>query len=195
MDEPETIHPGRKGPDPLDERELISRARRDDEAAYRALYDANVERTFRVVFRMVGEESLARDYTQDAFVRAFRKLDQFRGDAAFSTWLHRIAVSVTLNGLRRRKRRRERERSLDDVVGLAAPSGSSEPDLKERIRRAVDGLSEIYRTVFLMHDLEGFTHEEIAEVLGVAVGTSKARLSRARAQLRDLLGDAVREYA
>lgn len=179
----------------MDENELIARARNGDEVAFRALYDQNVERTFRVIFRMVGEESAARDYTQEAFIRAFRKLEQFRGDAAFSTWLHRIAVSVTLNGLRRRKRMRSRERSLDDAVGLAAPDRRAEPELRERIREAVDGLSEIYRTVFLMHDLEGFTHEEIAQVLGVAVGTSKARLSRARAQLRELLGDAMKEYA
>lgn len=178
----------------MDERELIARARDGDDAAFRVLYDENVKRTFRVVFRLVGEETSARDYTQEAFIRAFRKLHQFRGDAAFSTWLHRIAVSVALNGLRRRTRRLKRERSLDDAWGLTAPDSTAEPDVKERLRDAIDGLSEIYRTVFLMHDLEGFTHEEIAGVLGVAVGTSKARLSRARAQLRELLGDAVKEY-
>lgn len=174
---------------------LIARARSGDQDAFRTLYDRNVDRTFRVVFRMVGEEERARDYTQEAFIRAFRKLEQFRGDAAFSTWLHRIAVSVTLNGIRRRKRRRERELALYHAAGVAAPEASAEPDLRDRVRRAVDGLSEIYRTVFLMHDLEGFTHEEIAEVLDVAVGTSKARLSRARAKLRESLGDAVEEYA
>lgn len=179
----------------LDERELIARARNGEESAFRDLYDANVERVFRVAFRMTGREDEARDCTQEAFIRAFRRLEQFRGDAAFSTWLHRVAVSVTLNHLRKRKRRRGREVDLEGARGLSAPPRHGEPELRERLHRAIDGLGDIYRTVFLMHDLEGFTHEEIAAALDVAVGTSKARLSRARAMLRDVLGDAVKEYA
>ncbi len=180
----------------LTEQEWADKARNGDERAFRRLYDANVDRIYRLMYRMAGEEHLARDFTQEAFLRAFQKLDQFRGDSAFSTWLHSIAVSVALNGLRKVDRRRKRERALDDVAevlpGKAAPG--LEPGVRERIEEAVDGLPDIYRTVFLMHDLEGYPHGEIAASLGVAEGTSKARLSRARAKLREVLGDAMQEY-
>lgn len=171
-------------------------ARNGDERAFRRLYDANVDGIFRLMYRMAGEEHLAKDFTQEAFLRAYQKLDQFRGDAAFSTWLHSIAVSVALNGLRKADRHRKREHTFDDVADtLPGPTPPrSEPGVRERIEEAVDGLPDIYRTVFLMHDLEGYGHGEIAEALGVAEGTSKARLSRARAKLRESLGDAMQEY-
>ena len=143
---------------------------------------------------MAGEDDLAMDFTQEAFVRAWKRLDQFRGDAAFSTWLHSITVSVALNGLRKVDRHRKRERSLEDAAPVASPNRVAEPGVRERIQDAVDGLPEIYRTVFLMHDLEGFNHGEIAQALDVAEGTSKARLSRARAKLREALGPEMQEY-
>ena len=175
--------------------ELVERARAGDEAAFRVLYDRNVDRIYRLVYRMAGSDDMARDFTQDAFLRAWERLDQFRGDAAFSTWLHSIAVSVALNGLRKVDRHRKRERSLEDAAHVAPTTRRLEPDAVERLREAVDELPEMYRTVFLMHDLEGFSHGEIAEALGVAEGTSKARLFRARAKLRESLGDAMQEYA
>jgi RNA polymerase sigma-70 factor (ECF subfamily) len=144
---------------------------------------------------MVGDEGLAREYTQDAFVRVWERLSQFRGDSAFSTWLHSIAVSVVLNGLRKIDRHRKRERSLEDAGFLAGKEKGSEPGVADRLRAAVDALPEIYRTVFLMYDLEGFPHKDIAEALGVAEGTSKARLHRARELLRESLGEEMREYA
>ena len=174
--------------------ELVERARAGDEAAFRVLYDRNVDRIYRLVYRMAGSDDMARDFTQDAFLRAWERLDQFRGDAAFSTWLHSIAVSVALNGLRKVDRHRKRERSLEDAAHVAPNPGRLEPDAVERLREAVDELPEMYRTVFLMHDLEGYSHGEIAEALGVAEGTSKARLFRARAKLRETLGDAMQEY-
>jgi RNA polymerase sigma-70 factor (ECF subfamily) len=180
----------------LTELEWAEQARNGDERAFRHLYDANVDRIHRLMYRMAGEEHLAKDFTQEAFLRAFQKLDQFRGDAKFSTWLHSIAVSVALNGLRKADRHRKRERPLDDVAATLPgkqPRGA-EPGVRDRIEQAVDGLPDIYRTVFLMHDLEGYGHAEIAETLGVAQGTSKARLSRARARLRETLGDAMQEY-
>jgi len=173
---------------------LVERARAGDQVAFRALYDANVDRVFRLTYRMAGEEELARDFTQDAFLRAWQRLDQFRGDAAFSTWLHAIAVSVALNGLRKVDRHRKRERSLEDAAHVAPGARRVEPDLRDRLEGAVDALPEIYRTVLLMHDLEGYSHGEIAETLGVAEGTSKARLFRAREKLRASLGDAMQEY-
>jgi len=178
----------------LTDMELVERARTGDQSAFRALYDQNVDRIYRLAYRMAGEDDMARDFTQDAFLRAWEHLDQFRGDAAFSTWLHSIAVSVALNGLRKIDRHRKRERPLEDAAHVAPTRRQLEPDAAERLREAVDGLSEMYRTVFLMHDLEGYSHGEIAAALNVAEGTSKARLFRARAKLRDHLGDAIREY-
>ena len=179
----------------LQEARLIEQARGGDQDAFRQLYDVNVDRVYRLAFRMAGDEDLARDYTQEAFVKAFHKLDQFRGDSAFSTWMHSITVSVTLNGLRKVKRAREREFELDERLVDTKAAAIAEPDLKDRLKAAIDGLPKIYRTVFVMHDLEGYKHEEIAETLKTAVGTSKARLSRARAQLREVLGDLAEEYA
>lgn len=175
--------------------ELVERARDGDDRAFRTLYEANVDRIYRLAYRMAGEEALAMDFTQEAFVRAYQRLEQYRGDAAFSTWLHSITVSVALNGLRKVDRHRKRERSLEDAArAVPGTRSGSDPLVRDRIERAVDELPEIYRTVFLMHDLEGFSHGEIAETLGVAEGTSKARLSRARSRLRSSLGDALQEY-
>lgn len=173
----------------------MERARRGDQVAFRALYDANVDRIYRLAYRMAGQDDLARDFTQDAFLRAWERLEQFRGQAAFSTWLHAIAVSVVLNGLRKVDRHRKRERSLEDAAPLAAGGRELEPDVRSRLEEAVEELPEIYRTVFLMHDLEGYGHGDIAAALGVAEGTSKARLHRAREKLRTSLGDAMQEYA
>lgn len=175
--------------------ELVERAKDGDQDAFRALYNANVDRVFRLCFRMVGDETMAREFTQDAFVRVWEVLHQYRGDAAFSTWLHSIAVSVVLNGLRKVDRHRKRERSLEDAGPLGQNPKGAEPLVADRLKEAVDGLPEIYRMVFLMYDLEGFPHGEIAKTLGVAVGTSKARLFRARELLRQALGEAMREYA
>jgi len=173
---------------------LVERSRSGDQTAFRELYDTHVDRIFRLTFRMAGDEDLAKDYTQEAFIRAYQRLDQFRGDSRFGTWLHSIAVSVTLNGLRRVKRSRERETALEDAPQVA---GRAEVgvEIRSRLKEAIDGLPELYRTVFLMHDLEGYSHIEIATALDMAEGTSKARLSRARAKLRDLLGDFAQEYA
>ena len=101
---------------------------------------------------------------------------------------------MTLNGLRKVQRHRKRERSLDEAPPLVARTERVEPDLKQRLREAIEKLPEIYKTVFLMHDLEGYSHGEIAKTLDVAEGTSKARLSRARAKLREMLGEFAQEY-
>jgi RNA polymerase sigma-70 factor (ECF subfamily) len=179
----------------VDETQLIARVRAGDSAAERALYDAHVDRVYRLAFRLAGDDELARDFTQETFIRAFDKLEGFRGEAAFSTWLHRIATTVALNGLRKVKRFRQREAELDEAVQVAGHNRAAEPDLKVRLRRAIDGLPVGYRTVFVMHDVEGYTHEEIAGALGVETGTSKAQLSRARAKLREALADFAGDWA
>lgn len=169
---------------------LVERAREGDSGAFRALYEAHAERVFRVAYRMAGEEDLARDLTQETFIRAFDRLEQFRGECAFSSWLHRICVSVSLNGLESHRRRRTRETDLETVAEPSAePEIGLEPQERLRLRRAVDELPGPQRAVVVLHDLEGFTHREIAEILGVAEGTSKARLARARTRLRETLAD------
>jgi RNA polymerase sigma-70 factor (ECF subfamily) len=156
----------------VEERELIGRVLAGDPSAERALYDAHVDRVFRLTYRMVRD---------------------FRGEAALSTWLGSIAISVTLNGLRKVRRQTEREVALDDAAPVGRGSREAEPDLKERLNQAIDRLPDGYRAVFVMHDVEGYTHEEIATSLGVHPGTSKAQLFRARARLREALADFVRD--
>jgi RNA polymerase sigma-70 factor (ECF subfamily) len=179
----------------VEERELIARARLGDGAAERALYDTHVDRVFRLSYRLAGDDDLARDFTQETFIRAFSRLDDFRGEAAFSTWLHRIATTVALNGLRKVKRFQRREAELEEAAQIVSRGRAAEPDLKTRLRQAIDALPAGYRTVFVMHDVEGYTHEEIAGALGVETGTSKAQLSRARAKLREALADFAGEWA
>lgn len=176
------------------ERALLERARRGDPSAQRALYDAHVDRIFRLTFRMTGVEHTARELTQDTFVRAFARLDGFRQDAAFGTWLHAIAVSVTLNEIRRARREQARSAPLEEAAMMGSASPISDPVLRARLQEAVSALPDRCRTVFLMHDAEGFTHEEIAAALGVTAGTSKAQLSRGRARLRVALADFSEEW-
>ena len=168
----------------MEERELISRVLAGDPSAERALYDAHVDRVFRLAYRMAGDMDRAQDYTQETFIRAFSRLQTFRGDASLSTWLGSIAISVTLNGLRKVRRQNEREVGLDDFTPAGDTRREAEPDLKTRLNQAIDDLPEGYRAVFVMHDVEGYTHEEIGASLGVHPGTSKAQLFRARARLR-----------
>ena len=179
----------------MNDTELIRGVLSGDPAAERQLYDLHVDRVYRLAFRMAGDEDLAREFTQETFIRAFQRLKDFRGDAALATWIHTIAVSVALNGLRRANRFRKREVELEHAPSLSVESPQVEPKLAQRLRSAIDGLSERCRTVFIMHDVEGFTHEEIGSVLSVAVGTSKATLFRARTKLREQLADVAKEYA
>jgi RNA polymerase sigma-70 factor (ECF subfamily) len=173
---------------------LIARAVAGDLAAQRTLYETHVDRVYRLAFRLAGDEELARDFTQETFVRAFDRLASFRGDSALGTWLHAIGVSVALNGLRKVKRWRAREAPLDDALTVVTTTRIAEPDLKVRLKHAIDALPDGYRTVFVMHDVEGYTHEEIAQTLGIQSGTSKAQLFRARAKLRIALADFAGEW-
>ncbi len=185
-------------PDRVTDPDLIARVVTGDRLAARALYDAHVGRVYRLAHRLTGDGQLAHEVTQDTFVKAMSRLDTFRGEAAFTTWLHRITVTVALNTVRRVKRIRGRETSIDEAsltgahahafVADDAPS-RVDPMLRDRLHRAIDALPEIYRTTLVMHELEGYTHVEIADALGIAVGTCKSRLSVARAQLRDALRD------
>ncbi len=177
-----------------DQRALIERARRGDASAHRALYDSHVEQIYRLTYRLTGSEHSAREVTQNVFVRAFESLDGFRGESAFGTWLHAIAVSLSLNEIRRRKREWARNAPLEDATTIAASAPRSDPILREKLMHAVNDLPEGCRAVFLMHDAEGHTHQEIAAALGVSVGTSKAQLSRARGKLRVALARFAEEW-
>ena len=175
--------------DSVSESQLVARAIQGDQAAQRELYDAHVDRVYRLAFRVAGDDDLARDFTQEAFIRAFDRLSTFRRESSFGTWLYTIAMSVSLNGIRSVKRLRTKEVSIDAAETLGTKERIADPDLKDRLKKAIEDLPPGYRTVFLMHDLEGYTHEEIGEVLGIQSGTSKAQLFRARARLREVLAD------
>lgn len=178
----------------MDQELLIESAAARDPAAERVLYEANVERIFRLAYRMTGDRTLAEDMTQDIFLRAFDRLDTFRQESAFGTWLHAIAVSVILNGMRKVRKLRTRETILDDSAADWLP-GPRQPDteLKLTLHRAIDALDPDQRMVLVMHDMEGYKHHEIAAIMGAPVGTTKARLSRARARLRIALQESGKD--
>jgi RNA polymerase sigma-70 factor (ECF subfamily) len=163
-------------------------AARGDRNAYERLYRANVGRIFSLCTRMAGSRERAEELTQDVFVRAWEKLPQFRGDSLFSTWLHRLAVNVVLNARKSdgRQRARHHEDEDDDMDAFATPRQASPGDRMD-LEAAIASLPPGARRVFVLHDVEGFKHEEIAEQLGVTAGGSKAQLHRARMLLREAL--------
>jgi RNA polymerase sigma-70 factor (ECF subfamily) len=181
--------------DDVDETQLVAAVLAGEARAERELYDRHVDRVYRLAFRMAGDETLATDFTQDTFVRAFERLGDFRGDSSLATWLHAIASSVILNGLKKVKRIRSREQADDELPEVAVTRREAEPDLKLKLARAIDRLPNGYRMVFVMHDVEGYTHEEIGSALGIQPGTSKAQLFRARAKLRSELAEFAGEWA
>ncbi len=153
------------------------------------LYEMYGSRVYTVVRRLAGNDDLASDLAQDAWVNAFRKIRSFRGDAAFGTWVHRIAVNTALTFLRQASRRRDLEEEMDGATMLGNADSHPPARAPERlaIQRALDVLPDGYRTVLWLHDVEGYTHDEIASRLGIAVGTSKSQLSKARARMRKLV--------
>jgi len=165
--------------------QLIAAARKGDRRAMAALYTAHSGRVYSVVRRMVGDDHLAEDVSQDAWVRAFEKLHSFRGESSFGTWMHRLAVNSALNRLRRQSKRPDVEAAAEKQTG---PPPTDETVLNQKLlSQALDQLSPGYRTVLVLHDVQGLTHDEIADRMGVAVGTSKSQLHKARARMRDLL--------
>ena len=179
----------------VDDAQLIALVLAADPKAERVFYDRHVDKVYRLAHRLAGDSTLAQDYTQETFVRAFDRLSQFRGDAALSTWVCSICVAVSLNGLRSTTVRHKREGEFEEALQFATTTRESEPDLKLRMQQAIDALPDGYRTVFLMHDVEGYTHEEIGRALGIESGTSKAQLFRARRKLRVALAEFEGEWA
>jgi RNA polymerase sigma-70 factor (ECF subfamily) len=169
----------------MTETQLIRQACEGDGLAVRALYERYAPRVFAVVRRIAGEDDLAQDYAQEAWIRAIRALPTFRGDARFSTWLHRIAVNSALQALRKAETRTRREAPLPDSVPVNPVEG--DVLLGDLLERAMDCLPDGMRQVLILHDVEGYTHEEIGELLGVTSGTSKSQLFKARSKMRDSL--------
>lgn len=169
----------------LDERRAIAAARTGDAAGIRWLYEQHRDLVYGVVRRLAGDDMSAEDWSQEAWVRVFRALPQYRGEARFGTWAYRIAVNVGLNGRRRSGREAAR------VVPLLQAGERSVPPERHALRMdlnaAIDGLPDGMRTVLVLHDIEGYTHEEIARQLDVAPGTCKSQLFKARAKLRAML--------
>jgi len=153
-----------------------------DASAFERLYRAHVARIHTLARRMTSAED-ADELTQDVFVRAWEKLSTFRGDSAFGTWLYRLAVNALLGRRAAIGRNRERLRSGDEALAYL-PSRSATPDLTVDFEVAIERLPEGAKQVFVLHDVEGYKHKEIAEMLGVTDGTSKAQLHRARMALR-----------
>lgn len=169
----------------MNEFETIRLAQSGDAAAMRDLYRRYAPRVYAVVRRLAVDDQLAEDWSQEAWVRAFRALPRFRGESRFSTWLHRIAVNSALHGKRWRERRVSNEVALP--VGPEHAGRGEDPVLRLTLERALDRLPDGMRRVVVLHDVAGYTHEEIGAELGIAPGTSKSQLFKARAKLRALL--------
>jgi len=171
----------------LADQDLIKRVLAGDALAERQLYESHVDRVFRLAYRMTGDATQAEDLTQDTFIRAFDRLADYRGESAFGGWLHRVATSVILTALQKRKRLQSVESLHEDMSNLPGTGRAEDPDLRRTLNRAVSELDDDQRLVFVMHEMEGYSHQEIAAAMGTPVGTAKARLSRARQKLREML--------
>jgi len=188
--------------DRLAEAAAIERAKQGDAEAFETLYDLHKRRVYSLCLRMTANAAMAEDLTQEAFLQLFRKIGTFRGESAFSTWLHRMAVNVVLMQLRKKGLPLT---PLDDTMPTQEDSPKKEPggeDLRLagsidrlRLEDAVGALPPGYRTVFVLHDVEGYEHNEIAEMVGCSIGNSKSQLHKARMKLRELLHENRAEKA
>lgn len=181
--------------DEFNEAEAIEKAKQGDAQAFRDLYDKHKRRVYSLCLRMTANTAEAEDLTQEAFLQLFRKIGTFRGESAFSTWLHRLSVNVVLMHLRKKNL---------PVVSLEETTQGGEDDSPKKdfgaedlalagsidrlqLQKAVDDLPPGYRTIFVLHDIEGYEHNEIADIVGCSIGNSKSQLHKARMKLRDLL--------
>lgn len=165
---------------------IVRRAIDGDERAMRLLWNQHAPHVEAVVRRLAGDPDLAEDIAQEVWIQIFRALPSWRGDAKFSTWIHRVAINRTLNALRRVKRLAAAETSIEEDSAFVEQEAERSM-LARTIDEAARKLSPGARTVFLLHDVEGYTHEEIAAELGITPGGSKSQLFKARAKLRRLL--------
>lgn len=181
----------------MEESELVERARDGDREAMERLYRDHADRVYTVVRRLAGDDARADDLAQEAWIRAFEKLDLFAGRSSFGTWMYRLATNTALNRLRAdgRHRELEEEAAPGDLHGVTETVDEAVINQKV-LQDAMDRLPDGYRKVLVLHDVEGFTHREIGDKLGVATGTSKSQLHKARARMRELIApDEVGEEA
>lgn len=174
-------------PKPLDASEeirLIDAARNGDVRAFEELYRAHVGRVFAICLRVAADRQRAEELTQDVFVRAWQKIESFTGRSSLGSWLYRLAVNAAIDGLRHDRRRGGRETAIEGLGVSAEPRSTPDPGERMDLEAAIASLPSGARAVLVLHDVEGFRHDEIAELLGVAAGTSKAQLFRARRLLR-----------
>ena len=168
--------------------DIVRRAQSGDVDAFESLYRQHSGRVYALCLRLrAGDKADASELLQDVFVKAWRRLETFRGDSAFSSWLHRMAVNTMLENARSEKRRTARVLSMEDTSRLPMAARSTGIDQRLEMEEAVASLPKGARLAFVLHDVEGYQHQEIAEQLGVSVGTVKAQLHRARRLLRERL--------
>ena len=184
------VDDGKLPPDATD-LELCRKAADGSLAAFEIIYQRYHRRTYSLTLRMTGSQTEAEDLTQEVFIQLFRKIGSFRGDSAFSTWLHRLTVNQVLMHFRKRSFKNEKtsedgEMPEQTVVGSANPSKMAVVD-RIALKNAIAELPKGYKNVFVLHDVEGFEHEEVARLLGISVGTSKSQLHKARLKLRAML--------
>lgn len=194
---------GCEGEEP-NEAEAIQRARQGDGAAFERLYRSHSRGVYALCLRMVANTAEAEELTQEAFLQVFRKIATFRGESAFSTWLHRLTVNIVLMRLRKKTpvvTSLENANDPDEESGQPHREvGGPDPLMvgsldRVNLERAIQRLSEGYRTVFLLHDVQGYEHHEIAEILGCTAGNTKSQLHKARKRLRELLWETERGKA
>jgi len=188
----------------LSEAEAIQRAQQGDAEAFERIYRLHNRRVYALCLRMVGNTAEAEDLTQEAFLQLFRKIGTFRGESAFSTWLHRLAVNVVLMRLRKKTLVAT---SLDEATEPDEDAGGPRKDIggpdlrlsgsvdRVNLERAVEQLPPGYRSIFVLHDVQGYEHNEIAVIMNCSIGNSKSQLHKARMRLRELLQEAERSRA
>lgn len=187
----------------MTEAEVIKKAQTGDVDCFEALYARHKRRIFSLCLRMTGNYAQAEDFTQEAFLQLYRKIGSFRGESAFSTWLHRLSVNIILMHWRKKGLA---EVSLEETLEPQSEDGPKK-DIGKRddilhgsidrlnLDRAIASLPPGYRIIFVLHDVEGYEHNEIAEMLGCSIGNSKSQLHKARMKLRSLLPRQTRESA
>jgi RNA polymerase sigma-70 factor (ECF subfamily) len=194
----------RTDPAELSEAEAIRLSQQGDAAAFERIYRLHNRRVYSLCLRMVGNTAEAEDLTQEAFLQLFRKIQTFRGESAFSTWLHRLVVNVVLMRLRRKSLA---ETSLEEATEPDEETGGPRRDIgapdplmsgsidRVNLERAVEQLPPGYKMVFVLHDMQGYEHNEIAKIMDCSIGNSKSQLHKARTRLRELLHEAQRDKA
>ena len=193
-----------QSPKSATEAEFIRLAQAGDAPAFEHLYQLHSRRVYALCLRMVGNPSDAEDLMQEAFLQLFRKIGTFRGESAFSTWLHRMTVNVVLMRLRKKSLPAA---SLEETTEPDEETGGPRKDIgapdlrlsgavdRVNLERSIEKLPPGYRTVFVLHDVQGFEHNEIAGIMGCSVGNSKSQLHKARTRLRELLQEDLRDQA